>query len=303
MINFARLLLFPGQTNALSGLFESDWDYGRAIHFVAPQALIRQFDAQTLSEIAPSILWLQGVVSAADIAISADWRFELYNQGTITNRLFLTLTEGGHATDGRYAITGSAYADEVHNAGRIEGAVLLDAGDDLLDGRLGVLLGAADGGAGDDTLLSGAAAETLLGGDGRDWLDGGAGADSLSGGAGANQVFAGAGNDSVTSEDGDDVIAGDAGDDWLLSDRGHDSVSGGDGADTLIGGDGNDTLAGGAGDDVIDAWDDRDLAWGGDGHDTITVWGGDDTVFGGAGDDVILAGTASLEDILSLFAF
>ena len=128
MINFARLLLFPGQTNALSGLFESDWDYGRAIHFAAPQALIRQFDTQTLSEIAPSILWQQGVVSAADIAISADWRFELYNQGTITNRLFLTLTEGGHAMDGRYAITGSAYADQLHNAGRIEGAVLLDAG-------------------------------------------------------------------------------------------------------------------------------------------------------------------------------
>ncbi|MFM7418458.1 MAG: hypothetical protein ACKO54_01930, partial [Alphaproteobacteria bacterium] len=120
MINFARLLLAPGQTNSLSGLFESDWDYGRAIHFAAPQALMQQFGAQAAPEIAPSILWQQGVVSAADIAISADWRFELYNQGTITNRLFLTLTEGGHATDGRYAITGSAYADEVHNAARIE---------------------------------------------------------------------------------------------------------------------------------------------------------------------------------------
>jgi Ca2+-binding RTX toxin-like protein len=301
MINFARLLIFPGQTNALSGVFESDWNYGRAIHFAAPQALMRHTDAQALPEIAPSILWQEGVVSAADTAISADWRFELYNQGTIINRLFVTLAEGGHATDGRYAITGSAYADEVHNAGWIEGAVLLADGNDLFDGRLGVMLGAADGGAGDDTLLSGAAQETLLGGEGQDWLDGGDGADSLLGGAGDNQVFGGSGNDSVTAEDGDDTLSGQEGDDWLLSDRGNDSLSGGDGADTLIGGDGDDTLAGGAGDDVIDAWDDRDVVWGGDGRDTITVWGGDDTVFGGAGDDVILSGTASLEDILNLF--
>ncbi|MCA3280561.1 MAG: hypothetical protein ING10_14940 [Roseomonas sp.] len=303
MINFARLLLFPGQTNSLSGLFESDWNYGRAIHFIAPQALMQQFDAQASLEIAPSILWQQGVVSAVDTAISADGRFEIHNQGTITNRLFVTRAEGGHATDGRYAITGSAYADEVHNAGRIEGEVFLNDGNDLLDGRLGVLLGAGDGGAGDDTLLSGAAAETLRGGEGQDWLDGGDGADSLLGGVGHNRISGGSGNDSVTSEDGDDALSGEEGDDWLLSDRGNDSLSGGDGADTLIGGDGDDTLAGGAGDDVIDAWDDRDLAWGGDGHDTITVWGGDDAVFGGAGNDVVLSGTASLEDILNLFAF
>jgi hypothetical protein len=74
MINFARLLIFPGQTNALSGVFESDWNYGRAIHFAAPQALMRHTDAQALPEIAPSILWQEGVVSAADTAISADWR-------------------------------------------------------------------------------------------------------------------------------------------------------------------------------------------------------------------------------------
>jgi Ca2+-binding RTX toxin-like protein len=301
MINFARLLFFPGQINSLTGLLESDWGYGRAIHFSAAQALIQQNGGGPTPEIMPSILWQQGVVSAADTAISADWRFELYNQGTITNRLFVTLAEGGHATDGRYAITGSAYADEVHNAGRIEGEVFLNDGNDLLDGRLGAMLGAADGGAGDDTLLSGLAAETLLGGEGQDWLDGGDGADSLAGGTGNNRLFAGAGNDSVASEDGDDALSGEDGDDWLLSNRGNDSLAGGDGADTLIGGDGDDTLAGGAGDDVIDAWDDRDLAWGGDGHDTINVWGGDDTVFGGAGDDVILSGTASLEDILSLF--
>lgn len=302
MTSFARLFLAPGQTNSLSGLLESDWNYFRAIHFAAAQATVQQFGVQAEAQNAPSTLWQQGVVSAADIAISAEWAFRLYNQGTITNRLFLDLAAAGQATDGRDAITGSAHADEVHNAGRIEGSINLDAGNDLLDGRGGQILGLVNGAGGDDTLLSGAASETLLGGAGQDWLDGGDGADSLSGGAGANHVLAGAGNDSVTSEDGNDALSGDAGADWLLSDRGNDTLSGGDGADTLTAGDGDDTLAGGTGNDLLEAGDDRDVAWGGDGDDTIFAWGGDDALIGGAGDDVILAGGTTFQDVFSLFA-
>lgn len=195
MITFARLLLSPGQSTFLSGLFETDWNYGRAIHFLPPSDRAQQELLSSNTEAAPGLLVQQGVVSAADVAISADWAFQLYNTGTITNRLFIDLAANGQGTDGRHAITGSSYADEVVNSGRIEGSVSLDAGNDLLDGRLGLILGAADGADGDDTLLSGNAAETLLGGNGQDWLDGGAGADSLSGGAGGNQVFAGSGND------------------------------------------------------------------------------------------------------------
>lgn len=302
MINFAKLFLSPGQSTVLFGLFETDWDYGRAVHFVAPAAFAQREFSPGSPETAPTILWQQGIVSAADVAISADWGFQLYNQGTITNRLFLTLAEAGQVADGRYAITGSAYADGVHNAGRIDGALHLNDGNDLLDGRLGIILGAIHGGSGDDTLLSGAAAETLLGGDGRDWMDGGAGADSLLGGAGDNLLFAGTGNDSLTGEDGHDEMHGEAGDDWLVGDRGNDSLAGGDGADTLVGGDGDDTLEGGDGDDLLEAWDDRDQVSGGAGNDTIIAWGGDDALSGGAGDDVILTGTTNLQDILSLFS-
>lgn len=287
MINFARLLLAPGQSTSLAGVLESDWDYNRAIHFIAPSINAPQGASLYFAEMQPSILLQQGVVSAADIAISADWRFRLFNEGVITNRLFVTLADGGHIADGRYAIMGSSYADELHNAGRIEGAVNLGDGDDLLDGRLGAILGPIEGGAGDDTMVSGEAAETLLGGEGQDWLDGGAGADSLSGGAGANGILAGSGNDSVTSEKGNDSLSGEAGDDLLLSDRGNDSLLGGDGADTLIGGEGDNTLLGGIGDDLLEAWDDRDLVWGGDGHDTIISWGGSDAIFGDGDNDLI----------------
>jgi Ca2+-binding RTX toxin-like protein len=296
MITFARLLLSPGQSTLLSGLFETDWDYGRAIHFLASSAIPQQESLSINTAAAPGLLVQQGVVSAADVAISADWAFQLYNTGNIINRLFLDLAASGQEKDGRHAITGSSYADEIVNSGSIEGSVSLGAGNDLLDGRLGLILGAADGADGDDTLLSGAAAETLLGGDGQDWLDGGAGADSLSGGAGANRIFAGTGNDSLTSGDGDDKLNGEAGDDWLQSDRGNDSLSGGDGADTLIGGDGNDTLAGGDGDDLLEAGDDQNQASGGNGNDTISAWGGGDRLFGDAGDDLleVIGGAFSL---------
>jgi Ca2+-binding RTX toxin-like protein len=320
MINFARLLLAPGQSASLSGIFETDWNYGRAIHFLAPSAISQQDWHSSGTDAAPTLLQLKGVVSAADTVISADWRFVLYNQGTITNRYFLTMVEAGYATDERYAITGSSYADEVHNAGRIEGAVLMGAGNDMFDGQGGQILGPAYGDDGDDTLLSGAAAETLLGGEGQDWLCGGDGADSLSGGIGANRMLGGTGNDSVTSEDGDDFLAGEAGDDWLLSDRGNDSLSGGDGADTLIGGDGNDTitvwgggdcLLGDAGNDFIDViggaftlsggmgsdtltvfatWIANDLLDGGEGADSLNGGAGDDTLIGGGGADTLMGG-------------
>lgn len=308
MIRFALLELSPGTPNLLNESVQSDWGYFRAVHFsalpVSPfMAGILEYQASP-----PTTLWQHASVSAADIAISAEWAFRLYNSGVITNRLFLNLLAADQATDGRDAIVGSAYGDEVHNAGRIEGSINLGAGNDLLDGLGGQILGFAQGAEGDDTLLSGAASETLLGGEGKDWLDGGDGADSLAGGTGTDRIFGGAGNDSVTSEDGDDVLAGDAGNDWLHSDRGNDSLAGGDGADTLIGGDGDDTLTGGAGDDLLEAWDDRDHASGGDGDDTITAWGGGDRLFGDAGNDFmeVIGGAFSLSggagaDTLAVF--
>lgn len=197
MTSFTKLLLLRGQSTFLTGLLETDRDCGRAIHFAAPNAVAHEISFLSNAAALRTSLLRQGVVSAADMAISADWRLELYNQSTITNRLFLTLTAGGHATDRRYSIKGSAYADEVHNAGRIAGAINLGDCDNLPIGLPGAILGLVEGGTGDDRMLSGQAAETLLGGHGQDWLDGGDGADSLNGGVSADTLFGGVGDDVI----------------------------------------------------------------------------------------------------------
>lgn len=81
----------------------------------------------------------------------------------------------------------------------------------------------AQGGAGDDVIVTGD------------------GDDAISGGAGNDRLNAGAGNDLISGEDGDDVLRGGAG---------NDRMSGGSGADVLRGGAGDDRLDGGAGRDT-----------------------------------------------------
>jgi len=146
-------------------------------------------------------------------------------------------------------------------------------------------------------LLGGDGADTLIGGGGDDTLAGGAGDDLLEAMGGQNQASGGDGNDTISAGGGGDRLFGDAGDDLLEVVGGAFSLFGGAGADTLSVWEdwvANDLLDGGAGADSLNA---------GAGDDTLIGGGGADTLVGGAGDDVILTGTASLEDILNLFAF
>jgi serralysin len=92
---------------------------------------------------------------------------ELYNTGRITG-----------AKNAYENSAGTPVVDRVYNEGVMKGSVVLGAGDDLYDGRKGVVQdGVIDGGIGTDTLRGGKGAETLVGGDDADKLYGGAGRD------------------------------------------------------------------------------------------------------------------------------
>ena len=142
-----------------------------------------------------------------------------------------------------------------------------------------------DGGAGDDTIISGFEssffsighrADSYLGGAGNDWL--------------SYALLTASTNNTVTV----DLVAGRSsgimGNDLLsgienvLAGAGNDSILGDASANFLIGGAGNDTLMGG------------------DGNDTLMGGIGADNLSGGAGDDVILIGNTTLADIMALFA-
>jgi serralysin len=173
----------------------------------------------------------------------------------------------------------------------------------------GVVIEAARGGDGADSMLGNAGDNMLAGNAGADTLDGGAGNDSLNGGAGDDSLIGGAGLDiadyrlaigaiSVNlaagaasgSDIGADMLsgieaaAGGQGDDVFIGDVGDNLLSGNAGGDTLNGGAGSDSLYGGAGDDLL------------------TTDGIGDYLDAGAGDDVILLGGTQLADILALFA-
>lgn len=106
------------------------------------------------------------------------------------------------------AVLGSAHADNLRNDGRIDGDVLLGAGNDVFRGREGFIDGELRGGDGNDTLLTGRGDEVLLGERGLDRLDGGAGSDTMTGGAHADVfVFsrAGAGGADLVTDFQDNV--------------------------------------------------------------------------------------------------
>jgi Ca2+-binding RTX toxin-like protein len=94
--------------------------------------------------------------------------FELVNEGVIRKDL-----------GNDFAYIGTGTGDEsLENSGVINGNIVFGEGNDVYDGRDGILKNAyVVGGLGNDTLLGGARDEEFIGGIGADILKGGAGAD------------------------------------------------------------------------------------------------------------------------------
>ena len=156
---------------------------------------------------------------------------------------------------------------------RLRGALEpLPANDPLriLASGLGVDVGAASTGSGQDIWLGDGAGSSVDGHDGDDLLSGGGGNDT---------VYGGNGNDNLRGDDGSDALYGETG---------HDTLSGGAGNDYLRGGSGNDVYlyTAGSGNHQIDEQSSTDS-----GTDRIELVGlnpGDVSVSRNAGDDLVL---------------
>jgi Ca2+-binding RTX toxin-like protein len=169
-------------------------------------------------------------------------------------------------------------------------------GDDTLwfGGRTGAS-GWADGGAGNDVLISGP---------GNDTMNGGVGVDRASyyestGTVNASLVTKTGGHSYDTdSYNGIEDLEGGGGSDTLAGDSGANRIWGGTatvcrayppGACQEVSG--NDTIHGNGGADTIDGNIGDDLVFGGDGNDSLTGDRGDDTLYGEAGNDWLFGGS------------
>ena len=189
-----------------------------------------------------------------------------------------------------------------------------------------------DGGAGNDTILTGDDADTIDGGSGNDVIDAGFDADTVFGGAGADSIQGSEGADTIDGGDDDDVIYGgvspldpnyaiaqvyDLTDDidpdptnnadLLMGGAGNDRIYGQDDADTLQGGTGDDTLDGGIDDDVLEGGAGADVLTGGQGDDTFIYAAGEgaDTItdFGAGISGPIDDGDQTNNDFIDLAGF
>ena len=161
-----------------------------------------------------------------------------------------------------------------------------------------------DGGAGNDTILTGDDNDLVMGGLGADSIDGGFDDDTLLGQAGNDTILGNEGRDSIDGGAGDDLIYGgltlgeaDAlnltDDVDLVPDNNIDTLFGGDGNDTIYGMDDADVLYGGSGNDLLDGGIDNDSVFGEAGADTLIGGHGDDVLDGGSGDDSVTGGAGN----------
>ena len=173
----------------------------------------------------------------------------------------------------------------------------------------GVVIEAAVGGDGADSIIGNATNNLLMGNAGADTLDGGTANDSLVGGAGNDRLIGGAGLDITVYSQAIGAISvnlaagtasgSDIGTDTLL---GVEGAAGGLGTDFFIGDMGDNFLSGNAGGDTLNGGAGSDSLYGGAGDDLLITDGIADYLDAGDGDDVILLGGTQLADILALFA-
>ena len=191
----------------------------------------------------PMVLHNSGhIFASAGPAIVAfgEQNMRIFNTGVIESSLSLTsdtataidlagVTGGGvNLLQNFGQINGSVIMGDqistVRNGGLIVGDVMLDAGNDLYDGRGGQVSGTVLGQVGNDILIGGMGNDILSGGDGLDRLRGGAGDDVLMGGAGRDLMIGGSGADTFVFARAGEVSAGLAQDQILDFEVGTDRI-------------------------------------------------------------------------------
>lgn len=209
--------------------------------------------------------------------------------------------------DGAVALGGGA--DLVLNSGQMSGRTFLEDGDDRFDGRDGWHSGPIEGGLGDDTLRGGLGDEQFFGDGGADSIEGGGGDDYMDGGSGGDRLDGGAGFDTVSFLDAlvgvqVDLAAGTAS---SVQDRdrlaGFEQVIGSRGADTLRGSQAGDTLLGFLGDDRLDGRDGDDVLLGGRGSDTLAGGSGADRFLFDLGDGADVVRDFGAGDVIEVHGY
>ena len=137
---------------------------------------------------------------------------EVMNEGKIVSKLWYGvdffnmnatsiahLENSGKISGGSGSFRGNETADFIVNTGVMTGDIVFNAGDDVLDGSKGKIVGKVFGGDGNDILCTGKGNQRIDGGANDDIIDGGKGKDVLRGGTGTDTfVFStGYGKDEV----------------------------------------------------------------------------------------------------------
>ncbi|MCA0919631.1 calcium-binding protein [Pseudooceanicola nanhaiensis] len=259
--------------------------------------------------------------STGTVGIDAAGTATIVNSGTVsatrTGVRFSgddnTLINTGLITGGNLvAVQGSFGADTILNSGEIVGDVTLDEGNDVFDGRGGIVQGTVFGGAGDDTFIVDDSAMSLseLDDEGLDTVQSVVsftlsdnienltllGSEDIDGGGNKSKnLLIGNAGDNMLSGDGSvDTIDGGLGQDTLDGGRGNDKLNGDAGDDVLMGRVGSDTLNGGDGDDLLQGGRGSDTLKGDDGNDTLNGGLGTDEMTGGEGLDVFVFNRAAV---------
>lgn len=201
---------------------------------------------------------------------------------------------GGH-DEIRYNGNGDATIDlrAANLSGRVGGGGYVSAVDGIAGGYTianRVVIEAARGGSGDDTLTGNGADNRVFGRDGDDKILGRDGIDQLMGGNGRDVLYGGGGADQLKGGNGGDVLYGGGGQDLMRGNAGNDRMDGGAAGDNLQAGAGTDQLFGQAGNDILRGGDNRDSLYGGQGADQLFGGQGADQLQGNQGADQLTGG-------------
>ncbi|WP_220702196.1 putative Ig domain-containing protein, partial [Trinickia fusca] len=157
----------------------------------------------------------------------------------------------GGAGDDVFVISAKDKQENIHGGTGRETAIIVgDQGMALNMAKANLTI--AEGGRGDDVIMSGGRKSAFIkGGSGNDTLIGGAGNDVIVGGSGHNTIIGGTGKAVIYAGPNGDTIYGAAGGSVISAGGGADHIYGGAGDDVITVGRGNAVIDGGGGTNVV----------------------------------------------------